>query len=117
MALPAPNANWRNIPPRKQLTQKELEEKRAKNLCFYCDQKYSLGHKCPSQKFSLEVVVDKDEPEEKEEVVFGCLEEENASSELESEMVPQISLHAFNGVQSYQTMRVVGKVGNMSDIY
>ena len=71
MALPAPNANWRNRPPRKQLTQKELDEKRAKNLCFYCDQKYSLGHKCPSQKFSLEVVVDKDEPEEKEEVVFG----------------------------------------------
>nr|GFB10778.1 retroviral aspartyl protease [Tanacetum cinerariifolium] len=29
---------------RKQLTQKELEEKRAKGLCFYCDQKYTPGH-------------------------------------------------------------------------
>ncbi|GJX36429.1 retrotransposon protein, putative, ty1-copia subclass [Tanacetum coccineum] len=47
MALLAPNINWRNktatsspsAPFRKQLTKKELEENRAKNQCFYCDQK------------------------------------------------------------------------------
>ncbi|GKA63785.1 hypothetical protein Tco_0763391 [Tanacetum coccineum] len=42
--------------PFKKLTQKELEEKRAKQLCFYCDKKYSLGHKCSGQMYSLEVV-------------------------------------------------------------
>nr|GEW82281.1 hypothetical protein [Tanacetum cinerariifolium]GEW82282.1 hypothetical protein [Tanacetum cinerariifolium] len=36
------------------LTQKELEEKRAKNKCFYCDQKYFPGHKCSEQLYSLE---------------------------------------------------------------
>ena len=41
VSLPTPNLNWRNKavinnPLRKQLTQKELEEKRAKNQCFYC---------------------------------------------------------------------------------
>ncbi|GJZ45547.1 retrotransposon-related protein [Tanacetum coccineum] len=50
---------------RKQLSQKELEEKRAKGLCFYCDQKYDPGHKCPGQLYSLEVCMDDiDEVEE-----------------------------------------------------
>ena len=31
--------------------------------------------------------------------------------EKEPEIVPQISIHALNGIQSYQTMRVLGKVG------
>ncbi|GJR88840.1 putative nucleotidyltransferase, ribonuclease H [Tanacetum coccineum] len=34
----------------------KIEEKRAKQLCFYCDQKYAPGHKCSGQLFSLEVV-------------------------------------------------------------
>ncbi|GKB52226.1 hypothetical protein Tco_0902979, partial [Tanacetum coccineum] len=44
LALRAPNANWRNKPStsqnaplRRRLTKKELEEKRSKNQCFYCD--------------------------------------------------------------------------------
>ncbi|GJZ94276.1 hypothetical protein Tco_0666479 [Tanacetum coccineum] len=50
LALPAPNANWRNkvVTPqaalvRNILSQKEMEEKRAKNLCFYCDQRINQG--------------------------------------------------------------------------
>lgn len=41
LPLPNTNRNWNNMPtnvqPRRQLTQKEYEEKRAKNLCFYYD--------------------------------------------------------------------------------
>ncbi|GJU88044.1 reverse transcriptase [Tanacetum coccineum] len=54
LALPTPTQTsngerFTNTPFRKQLTQKELEEKSAKNQCFYCDQRYSLGHKCSGQ--------------------------------------------------------------------
>ena len=62
LALPAPvqpvNNGQRNsnMPFRRQLTQRELEEKRAKHQCFYCDQKYSPGHKCSGQMYSLEVI-------------------------------------------------------------
>nr|GEV33763.1 reverse transcriptase [Tanacetum cinerariifolium] len=53
LALPAPisqtvtksNAMFRSR-PRKMLSQKEYDEKRSKNQCFYCDQKYIPGHKC-----------------------------------------------------------------------
>ncbi|GJV30347.1 hypothetical protein Tco_1386795 [Tanacetum coccineum] len=47
--------------PFRRLTQREMEDKRAKQLCFYCDQKYTPGHKCSGQMYSLEV--------------FGCDEE------------------------------------------
>ncbi|GJV99608.1 hypothetical protein Tco_1554860 [Tanacetum coccineum] len=43
---------------RKQLTQKELEEKRAENQCIYYDQKYIPSHKCSGQVYSLEVLGD-----------------------------------------------------------
>ncbi|GJR97210.1 hypothetical protein Tco_0269384 [Tanacetum coccineum] len=55
--LPFPSANSSlkpnpatalKSPIRKQLTQKEYEEKRAKNLCFYYDKKFVPGHKCES---------------------------------------------------------------------
>ncbi|GJZ92195.1 reverse transcriptase, partial [Tanacetum coccineum] len=43
------------------LTPKELEDKRAKNQCFYCEQKYFPDHKCSGQLNSLEVVSENQE--------------------------------------------------------
>nr|GEW83092.1 reverse transcriptase [Tanacetum cinerariifolium] len=42
--------------PFEKLTQQGLEEKRAKHLCFYCDKKYSPGHKCSGQMYYLKVI-------------------------------------------------------------
>ncbi|GJX28482.1 hypothetical protein Tco_0236561 [Tanacetum coccineum] len=79
VALPTPNASWRNKsstsnsnPFRKQLTQKELEEKRAKNLCFYCDQTYTPCYKCSIQVLLLDQEVGNNSGNELEE----CLDEE-----------------------------------------
>jgi len=41
---------------RRSLSPKDIEEKRAKNLCFLFDEAYFLGHKCKAQEYSLEVV-------------------------------------------------------------
>nr|GEU50102.1 retrotransposable element Tf2 [Tanacetum cinerariifolium] len=80
LALPAPNVNWRTKaatpqvgPMRKRLSQKEMEEKRAKNLCFYCDQRYVPCHKCTGQVYLLEVFLDEEESQEEEEIVFGMV--------------------------------------------
>ncbi|GJU01292.1 RNA-directed DNA polymerase like protein [Tanacetum coccineum] len=62
--LPKPNTpvnNSVNAPVRKQLSQKEYQEKKAQNLCFYCDQKYAPGHKCAGQIFSLVLVPDEED--------------------------------------------------------
>nr|GEU89435.1 hypothetical protein [Tanacetum cinerariifolium] len=50
LALPAPNTISKlvYVQPIKKLTQKEIADKRAKNLCFYCDEKFIPGHKLHS---------------------------------------------------------------------
>ncbi|GJW63977.1 putative polyprotein [Tanacetum coccineum] len=56
-----PNTSY---PARRQLTQKELEEKKAKNQCFYCDQRYVPVHKCSGQMYALEFMIDELEDNE-----------------------------------------------------
>ena len=93
------------------MTQKEYEEKRSKNLCFYCDQKYTPGHKCSGQLFSLEVLGDEEGSESVGEEVVQ-LEEEMLEHVVEEQTVcPQISLNALAGVNTFHTMRVKGHVG------
>ncbi|GJY42186.1 retrotransposon-related protein [Tanacetum coccineum] len=110
LPLPAPNNPVRSkpntpvtAPMRKQLTQKEYQDKRAQNLCFYCDQKYTPGHKCSGQLFSLVVLADGEEE---------GLDWEDHEDLMGVEELPQISLNALNGASNFQTMRVTGKIGN-----
>ncbi|GJS30434.1 reverse transcriptase [Tanacetum coccineum] len=110
LPLPASSSGLRpkpntlvNAPVRKQLTQKEYQEKRAQNLYFYYDQRYSPCHKCSRQLYSLVVLADKDEE---------YFEVEEGDDELIIPYeIPQISLNALNGANTFQTMRVTGKVG------
>ncbi|PKI43984.1 hypothetical protein CRG98_035660 [Punica granatum] len=82
------------------LNKKEMDEKRAKNLCFWCDERFVPGHKCSRrQAFLVEV----------EAVEEG--QEEVTKEELEEIPSPQISLHALLGTRSCQTMRIVGIMG------
>ncbi|GKB61811.1 hypothetical protein Tco_0917997, partial [Tanacetum coccineum] len=106
------NAMPNRLPNRafKKLTQQELEEKRAKHLCFFCDQKYSHDHKYSGQTYSLEVVASEEMFEEDDDCV---LTEQGVVNTMEEEELvrPQISLNAMTRVPSYQTMRVRGYVG------
>ncbi|GJU99893.1 reverse transcriptase [Tanacetum coccineum] len=56
--LPNPYTTTKLAPKnnRKQLTQKEYQEKRDNNQCFYCGKRYTPGHKCSGQMYALEVL-------------------------------------------------------------
>nr|GFA90172.1 hypothetical protein [Tanacetum cinerariifolium] len=91
------------------LTQKELEEKRAKNQCFCCDQRFFPGYKCSGQLHSLEVVSESYDElgmEGDNETFEDCFEEV-----ITADSDPQISLNALSGLNSFQTMRVKGMFG------
>ena len=45
------------------LTDKEFREKRAKGLCYKCDAKWSVNHKC--SKKELSVLISYEEEEDK----------------------------------------------------
>lgn len=53
------------------VTNKTFDEKRVKGLCFWCNEKYSPGHKCKNkckkkQAFVLHLQLNIEEEEEKE---------------------------------------------------
>lgn len=94
----------------KKLSSGELEEKRKKGLCYWCDEKYTAGHNCRQKKlYSLEIVGEDDneevrETEYEEAETGGVTQEENSA---------MISLNALARIQSmvdYNTMRVSGSV-------
>nr|GEW82065.1 putative mitochondrial protein [Tanacetum cinerariifolium] len=68
LALPNTTKTWNNklntAPPKKQLTQKEYEDKRANNLCFIVIKKFVPGHKFEGQLFSLVVLGENEKLEE-----------------------------------------------------
>ncbi|GKC80679.1 hypothetical protein Tco_1131453 [Tanacetum coccineum] len=101
---PMPNRRF------KKLTQQELEDKRAKHLCFYCGQKYTPGHKCSGQLYSLEVIREGLDDEEDGDMQ---LTEEGVMSTYTTSLIdepPLISLNALTDENRppirYRTMSV-----------
>ncbi|XP_061344808.1 uncharacterized protein LOC133290697 [Gastrolobium bilobum] len=92
------------------LTQSQIQERRDKNLCFTCGEKYFRGHKCKAYVHILIV------PDEE----YSLSADANASEELmipdqEPLLVqhetPQISFHALSGFVVPQTLRFHGHIG------
>ncbi|KAL6332953.1 hypothetical protein AAG906_019964 [Vitis piasezkii] len=89
----------KTLSPMKRFTWAEMQRRRAQGLCFNCDEKFALGHKCKGpQLLLLEGNYDE---EENDEV--------GAHTHLQGE--PEISLHALTGWSTARTMRVSAKVG------
>lgn len=80
---------------------KEMDEKRAKGLCFWCDEKYSPTHKCPKKQLYRIEAHEVEQEEGEPEMEVENIEESN----------PEISIHALTGMQNFQTMPVQGSVG------
>ncbi|GAV63614.1 gag-asp_proteas domain-containing protein [Cephalotus follicularis] len=84
----------------KPLPSKYMEERRMKNLCFWCDEKFIQGQKCKNrQVYMMEV-----EGITGEEGYEDCTSEDTA-------LQPQVSLHALTGSIGQDTMQVVAVVG------
>ena len=79
-----------------------MQARRDKGLCYNCDEKFGLRHRCKTQQvFILETVVDAEEFAEVKEA---------RNEEEESATTPEISLHALSGIAIPQTMRVTGLI-------
>ena len=82
----------------KRLSRTEMDERRAKGLCFNCDEVYNQGHQC--KRLSWLDGVD--------ESVQG----DNEDQEIEEDLPPEISLHAIMGENfGGKTMRIQGIIG------
>ncbi|PKU77049.1 putative mitochondrial protein [Dendrobium catenatum] len=86
----------------KKLTEEEMQEKRAKGLCFRCEEKFVPGHRCKDRALRALTVYIDEAPEEGDDS-----EEEQSDPQLE---VAEVSLNSVMGFTPSHTMKVKGKI-------
>lgn len=88
----------------RRLSEAELAEKRSKNMCFWCDEKYGPIHVC--KKKYLHTILVQECSEDRNDSLGG----NEADGEFEQEE-PIISLYAMGSLQysGKQTMRLKGR--------
>ncbi|KAF8389533.1 hypothetical protein HHK36_024048 [Tetracentron sinense] len=90
-------------PPIKRLTPLEIKERRDKGLCYNCDEKFHIGHRCTSQRLFLMEGSWSDDYDD-------IRQEEDEPSNPNSDQPLEISMHAIAGSLAPQTMRVRGTI-------
>jgi hypothetical protein len=98
------NAPSPKTPQPTRLTPQQLEERKAKGLCFNCDSKYSKGHKCGEKKLFY---IDCEEEEEQEQEPS---QDENIEAISSEELTPTISCNALAGISTPQTLKIEGYI-------
>lgn len=97
--------------PSKRLSSQDFDEKRAKGICFWCDEKYTKDHNC-RKKRQLYFLQLPEEPEEEEELVeereMDSLSEEVEIFTPSQSIQSHLTLHAMMGIHSFKTMRLTG---------
>ena len=91
----------------RRLSEKELQDKRAKGLCFRCDGKWSIGHKCQRKELSVLLTQEDESTEEDLGSAESRGDEENGQEE---ELHPEISLNSVVGITSPKTFKLRGEV-------
>ncbi|KAI3457160.1 hypothetical protein Pfo_013823 [Paulownia fortunei] len=97
------------IIPFRRLSPQEIDDKRAKGLCFYCDEKFTRDHQCAKKKqLYIMEIHDKEnektemsgEDEDLEHVEFLQTGDGNVNS--------HISMHAMIRIHDFRIMRITG---------
>jgi hypothetical protein len=93
------------------LTRDEMVECQLKGLCYNCDDKYFLGHKCKEQKIFMAIYEDISE----EDVETPLVSESPETTDITPpsnppEVEPIISLNALTGFSPPQTLNLIGYI-------
>ncbi|KAL2330578.1 hypothetical protein Fmac_018159 [Flemingia macrophylla] len=87
----------------KQLTPAFMSERRAKGLCYFCDEPFTPEHSRTHKKLQIHVM-ELDDTSDSEEVVDPA---DDSTVDIYSD--PLISVNALTGVTKFKTMRVTGQ--------
>ena len=85
----------------------KMEERRAKGLCFWCDDKFTPGHKYRTRKLYSICLVEDDEGDVDNMVELG--QEPGVLIGID----PHISMNALEGVLGCYTLKVTGRVDKL----
>lgn len=109
MTFAAPTTNTKPLipnTPHKHLTFDEMQERKHKGLCMFCEEPFTPGHQLIHKRSQILYL-----KAEQGEVSDDDDEETPADSELENhdEKTSTISVHALNGFTTYNCMRFTGQ--------
>eukprot|EP00253_Pinus_taeda_P035039 PITA_35039 len=96
-----------SLPQPIRLTPQQLDEKRAKGLCYSCDRKYTKGHKCAEKKLFYIDCEDEEEKEQERSKEEDIPQEQSLDKE---EMNRTISCNALAGITTPQTINIEGQI-------
>eukprot|EP00253_Pinus_taeda_P023214 PITA_23214 len=96
-----------SIPQLIRLTPQQLEEKRAKGLCYSCHRKYTKGHKCVEKKLFYIDCEEEEEKEQERSKEEDILQEKSLNKE---EMNLTISCNSLAGITTPQTINIEGQI-------
>ena len=112
VTIPIKGNYQKSEPPIKCLLDVEFRSRLDKGLCFKCNDKYSLGHRCRvKEKRELMLFIMNEEESNEEE----CVTEENTEAVLELNHLNltegnEIELKTINGLTSMGTMKLKGDI-------
>src|SRR3984885_6502088 len=96
-----------SLPQPTRWTPQQLEEKRAKGLCYTCDSKYTKGHKCAKKKLFYIDCEEKEEKEQERSKEEDILQEQSLAKE---EMNLTIYFNALARITTPQTIKIEGQI-------
>jgi hypothetical protein len=93
------------------LTRAEMVERQLKGLCYNCDDKYFLGHKCKEQNIFMAISEDVSEEDVEAPLVSESPEPTDITPPSDPpEVEPVISLNALTGFSAPQTLKLIGYI-------
>ncbi|CAL9223350.1 unnamed protein product, partial [Arabidopsis halleri] len=93
-------------PARKYFSQEEMSARRAKGLCFLCDEKYTAYHYLKHRKTQVYMIEVEEELVDQE--VITREESDSQQIDIDNSCSPQVSVSAVAGIADYRTMKVRG---------
>lgn len=100
-------ASTKNLGEVRRLTDKELQEKRAKGLCFRCDDKWVIGHRCKRRELSV-IVLEDEEDDSTEDASSEPPMSPGAENTTEVNIQSEVSLNSVIGISNPKTMKLRG---------
>jgi hypothetical protein len=95
----------------KKLTRAEMDERQLKGLCYNCDDKYFLRHKCKEQTLFMAISEDVSNENVEAPLVSGSPELTDITPPSDPPKVePVISLNALTGFSAPQTLKLIGYI-------
>jgi hypothetical protein len=93
------------------LSRDEMDECQLKGLCYNCDDKYLLGHKCKEQQIFMAILEDVLEEDVEAPLVSESFQPTNISPPMDPpEVELVISLNSFAHFFAHQTLKLIGYI-------